>query len=94
MAGRHKPIPVCGVAPSTVRPSPEILIRLYWETNLGINWEKGDPVTKAQLELAIIRSSNEQLPNGLLPSLCPGDVILLQDGKFWITADWELAALI
>lgn len=93
MVRKHKPIPASGVAPSTVRPITEILIRLYWEPNLGINWKFGDPVTKAQLELAIIRSSNQQLPNGLLPSLCPGDVILLQDGKFWITADWEVEPL-
>lgn len=93
MVRRHKPIPVCGVAPSTVRPSLEILIPLYWEANLGINWQFGEPVTKAQLELAIIRSSNQQLPNELLPSLCPGDVVLLQEGKFWITADWEVEPL-
>lgn len=46
--------------------------------------------TRIQLEEAIEKSALQKLPNDLLPSLSPGDVIELADGQFWINADWEL----
>jgi hypothetical protein len=88
----NKPIPISGVA-QLVRPIIEMPIALYSDPKLGINWQIGTVATKSQLEAAILISSNEYLPNGFLPSLCPGDVVILQEGKFWITTDWEVKVL-
>ncbi len=65
-------------------------IPLYWRHDMGINWMEGEPVTLSQLESAIAASSGERLPNDLLPSLAPGDVIWLLEGHFWINPDWRI----
>ena len=68
-----------------------MVILLWWDASVGVNWQvKGVKCTKSQLEEAIKKSALQQLPNDLLPSLAPGDVIELVEGLFWINADWEL----
>ncbi len=80
------PIPVFGV-PRNVRPVPQIKIPLWWHALDGIGWkERGEVCTKTQLEDAILQSAGQHLPNGLLPALDPGDVLILAEGEFWITA--------
>ncbi len=83
------PIPVCGIQES-VSPRLEMPIPLYWDHIDGINWSKGEPVSKAQLSDAIIRERGLRLPNDILPALDPGDVVILSDGTFWIDRDWML----
>ena len=89
---RILPIPVCGV-PSNVSPCIEMPIELYWNNRDGINWERGEPATKASLEQAIDECRGRHLPNELLPSLSPGDVVVLHDGIFWIDRNWILQDL-
>lgn len=70
-------IPVFGV-PRNVRPVPQIKIPLWWHALDGIGWkERGEVCTKTQLEDAILQSAGQYLPNGLLPALDPGDVLIL-----------------
>lgn len=83
------PLPVAGT-PASVSPNLQMPIPLYWKHDEGINWSKGEAVTKAQLEQAITQSKGQQLPNGILPALDPGDVVVLQDGDFWIDRNWLL----
>lgn len=86
----NRPIPVCGV-PATVRPATEIPIRLCWDARReGIIWGGGEPVSKAEVETAINLSRGHYLPNGILLSLRPDDVLVLSDGIFWIGRDWLL----
>lgn len=33
---------------------------------------------------------SEYLPNGIMCSLNPGEVLILAEGEFWITRDWEV----
>jgi hypothetical protein len=68
-------------------------IPLYWRHDLGINWMRGELVTIAQLEDASAKSSGQRLPNDLLPSLAPGDVVLLKEGRFWIEPEWKIKPL-
>lgn len=89
---RQKPIPVRGIG-TTVKPNLQMPIRLFWEALEGINWDKGEPVSKAQLEEAISRSAGLHLPNEILPALDPSDVLVLRDGIFWIDRDWILQPL-
>lgn len=89
----NKPIPISGVVARLVRPIIEMPISLYFDPKLGINWESGTLATKLELEQLIVKSSGEILPNGFLPSLCPGDVVVLKEGKFWITTNWEVKPL-
>jgi hypothetical protein len=71
------PISVCGV-PRNVSPHSHLKIPLWWHSIEGINWSKlGEVCTKAQLEDAISQSAGQHLPNGLLPALDPGDVLVL-----------------
>ena len=84
------PIPVFGV-PRNVHPVPQIKIPLWWHTIEGINWnELGKICTLKQIEDAIFQSQNQRLPNGLLPALDPGDVVILAEGEFWITREWKI----
>lgn len=87
-----KPIPVFGVAAS-VTPRLHMAIPLLRNSEGIINWDKGEPVSKAQLEEAINRASGLHLPNEILPALDPGDVVVLADGIFWIDRDWILQSL-
>ena len=48
---------------------------------------------KMPIEDAISQSLNQKLPNGLLPALDPGDVLILAEGEFWINCDWKILAL-
>ena len=87
---KKSPIPVCGVS-KYVKPAQHMVIPLWWDAIEGINWDtKGVKCTKLQLEEAIEKSSGQQLPNDFLPSLAPGDVVELVEGRFWINANWEL----
>lgn len=84
------PIPVFSV-PKNVQPVPQIKIPLYWHSAEGINWSKlGEMCTLGQIEEAIFQSANQRLPNGLLPALDPGDVVILFEGEFWINREWQL----
>lgn len=87
----HKPVinplPVAGT-PVSVSPNLQMPIPLYWVHDEGINWTRGESVSKAQLEEAINRSGGQRLPNGILPALSPGDVVVLVEGIFWIDRDW------
>lgn len=87
---KKQPIPVFGV-PRNVRPVPQIKIPLWWHTIEGINWnELGKICTVKQIEDAIFQSRSQRLPNGLLPALDPGDVVILAEGEFWITREWKI----
>lgn len=88
----NRPIPVFGV-PSCVKPRRHMYIDLYWNTQDGINWDRGEKVSKAQLEVAIKQSAGRRLPNDMLPALDPGDVVVLKEGIFWITRDWQIIPL-
>lgn len=83
------PIPVCGI-PKNLNPRLQVPITLYWHHSDGINWDRGEPVSKAQLSEAINRSRGLHLPNEILPALDPGDVIVLSDGTYWIDRVWVL----
>lgn len=84
------PIPVFGET-KYVRPARHMTIPLWWDAIEGINWRAvGVKCTKIQLQEAIQKSAGQQLPNGLLPALAPGDVIELVEGLFWINANWEI----
>ncbi|MGG6295238.1 hypothetical protein ACQ4M4_12685 [Leptolyngbya sp. AN02str] len=87
------PIPVTGVS-SGVCPNNAMPIALYWHAHEGINWSKlGAPATRQQLLDAIALSAGFRLPNELLPALCPGDVVVLADGTFWISRNWQVEAI-
>ena len=45
------------------------------------------------LQEAIAKSAGEYLPNGIMPSLTPGEVVILAEGEYWITRDWKLELL-
>ena len=84
------PIPICGIS-GTIRPRPEIKLPLYWHALEGINWAGiGEVCTLARLQNAIARSADQYLPNGIMCSLNPGEVVILAEGEFWITRDWEV----
>ena len=87
----NHPLPASGMR--ITEPILEMPISLYWQHDLGINWWSGEPVTIAQLEDAIEKSSGQRLPNDLLPSLAPGDVVLLKEGRFWIDPEWKIKPL-
>lgn len=86
-----KPLPrtVCGV-PATVKPNLAMPITLYCNREGEINWDSGRPVSKLDLEQAIVASRGLYLPNHFLPALTPGDVVVLLDGVFWIDREWQL----
>ncbi len=89
---KHKqiPIPVFGV-PQYVNPQFHMKIPLWWHAVEGVNWNKsGEICSLKRLEEAILQSADQHLPNGLLPALDPGDLVLLAEGEFWIDRDWEL----
>ena len=94
MAEQKKyPIPICGVS-GVICPRPEIKLPLYWHALEGINWsEIGEVCTLARLQDAIARSTGEYLPNGIMCSLNPGSVVILAEGEFWITREWEIEQL-
>lgn len=50
-------------------------------------------MSKEQLETAIDQCRGQRLPNDVLPSLAPGDVVILNDGYFWISGSWEVIEL-
>lgn len=80
--------------PEIVRPKVQMPIPLYLDLKDGINWnERGNPATKADLEAAIDRSRGYWIPNEFLPSLAPGDVVILIEGQFWIDRGWNLISL-
>lgn len=84
------PIPICGIS-GTIRPRPEIKLPLSWHALEGINWSrKGETCTLARLQDAIQRSAGEYLPNGIMCSLNPGEVVILAEGEYWITREWEV----
>lgn len=76
-----------------VKPCYELLIPLFYSVKEGINWVNGEPVSKKQLETAIAQCRGQRLPNDILPSLAPGDVVSLSDGYFWINGSWEVQEL-
>lgn len=86
------PIPVFGV-PLKVIPDLTEPIYLYWHDLEGLNWDKGRPAKREELELAIERSRGQRLPNNFLPALDPGDVVILEDGIFWIDSEWKLQSV-
>ncbi|MCC5640280.1 hypothetical protein LC593_31495 [Nostoc sp. CHAB 5844] len=87
------PIPVFAV-PASVNPVFQMPIGLWYSVQKGINWEHvGQPVTKLQIQNGIKKSSGRKLANEILPALDPGDVVVLQDGIFWIDRDWVLQAI-
>ena len=88
------PIPICGIS-GVIRPRPEIKLHLFWHALDGIYWgSSGEEVcTLARLQDAIARSAGEYLPNGIMCSLNPGEVIILAEGEFWITREWEIEQL-
>ena len=88
------PIPICGIS-GTIRPRPEIKIPLYWHAQEGIYWDgnwngRGEICTLARLQDAIAKSAGEYLPNGIMCSLNLGEVVILAEGEFWITREWEV----
>jgi hypothetical protein len=85
-------IPVFGV-PAEVIPDFLHPIYLYWHRLEGLNWEKGKPARREELEQSIERSRGGRLPSDFLPALDPGDVVILEDGIFWIDRDWKLQAV-
>lgn len=89
---KSNPIPVTGHS-GKVKPRFELLIRLFYDPRKGINWIDGEPVSKEQLEAAIDQCRGQRLPNDVLPSLAPGDVVALSDGYFWINGNWEVIEL-
>lgn len=86
------PIPVYPV-PAEIEPDFLHPIHLYWHRQEGLNWEKGKPARRAELEQAIECSRGKRLPNDFLPALDPGDVVILEDGIFWIDREWNLQSV-
>jgi hypothetical protein len=77
--------------PAIVTPRIQMPIALYFDLRDGINWnERGNRATKADLEAAINRSRGYWVPNEFLPSLSPGDVMDLVEGRFWIDRGWNV----
>jgi hypothetical protein len=84
------PTPVCGV-PSTMRPRIQMPISLYFRAGeISWNGNANEPATKKQLESAIDKSRGHCLPNGILPALDPGDVVVLSEGVYWLDRDWKI----
>lgn len=89
---KKQPLPVFGVS-QKVHPVPQIKIQLWWHASEGVNWNGiGEVCTLKQIEDAISQSAGQRLPNGLLPALDPGDVLILAEGEFWINRDWKILA--
>ena len=92
---RLHPIPICGIS-GIIRPCPEIKLPLFWHALEGIYWGdsgNGSICTLSRLQDAIAKSAGEYLPNGIMCSLNPGEVVILAEGEFWITREWELQPL-
>ena len=86
------PIPICGIS-GVIRPRPEIKLPLRWHALEGIYWGNsgsGEVCTLARLQDVIARSAGEYLHNGIMCSLNPSEVVILAEGEFWITHEWEV----
>ena len=86
------PIPICGIS-GIIHPRPEIKLHLFWHALEGIYWgnpSSGEICTLARLQDAIARSAGEYLPNGVMCSLSPGEVVILAEGEYWITRELEI----
>jgi hypothetical protein len=90
LTDKSLPIPVFGV-PANIKPIFQVPISLWYDKQNGFDWKPvGEPATKSQLEAGIKKCRGRRLPNEILPALDPEDVVILQDGIFWIDRDWEL----
>ena len=81
-----------GVPPIPNSPVPAgHLISLCYNLQDGINWSKGDRATLDQLKQAIYRASGQRLPKRqIMGPLCPGEVVLLEEGVFEIRPEWDV----
>lgn len=93
LTDKSLPIPVFAV-PTNVKPIFQVPISLWFDEKEGINWNQlGVKATKSQLVSCIKKCGGRRLPNEILPALDPEDVVILQDGIFWIDRDWELKTI-